>query len=189
MCASEKSRHWKSSLPNKDIFETKSGDYGRTEKIYHRIDTSDVLPICQPPCRLPLVKHANVNDMLEDMKGKGVIEESDSPWSSPMVLVWKKNGSLHFCMDYTTMNDAMKKDFFPHPRIDDILDMLGGAKWFSTLDLKSGYWQVALHLKGKERTAFSTRQGLWQFTVMLFGLCNAPATFDQLMESVLRYVL
>jgi hypothetical protein len=123
--------------------------------------------------------------MLEDMKSKGVIEESDSPWSSPVVLVRKKDGNLLFCVDYRRLN-VTKKDCFPLPRIDDTLDTLAGAKWFSTLDLKSGYWQVVLHPEHKEKTAFSTGQGLWQFTVMPFGLCNAPATFERLMESVLR---
>ena len=120
------------------------------------------------------------------MKNKGVTEESDSPWSSPVVLVRKKDGSLHFCIDYRRLNDVTKKDCFPLLRIIDTLDTLAGARWFSTLDLKSGYWQVALHPEDKEKMAFSTGQGLWQFTVMPFGLCNAPARFERLMGFVLR---
>ena len=122
---------------------------------------------------------------MEDMKSKGVIEKSYSLWSSPVVLV-RKDGGLRFCVDYRRLNGVTKKDCFPLPRIDDTLDTLAGAKWFSTLDLKSGYWQVTLHPEDKEKTAFSTGQGLWQFTVMPFGLCNAPATFERLMESVPR---
>jgi hypothetical protein len=121
--------------------------------------------------------------MLEDMKGKGVIEESDSPWSSPVVLVRKKNGSLRFCVDYRRLNEVTK-DCFPLPRIDDTLDTLPGSQWFSTLDLKSGYWQVALHSEGEN--GILHRKGLWQFTVMPFGLCNAPTTFERLMESFLK---
>jgi hypothetical protein len=117
--------------------------------------------------------------------GVGLLK-SDIPWSSPVVLVRKKNGDLRFCVDYRKLNDVTRKDCFPLPRIDDTLDMLAGVKWFSTLDLKSGYWQVDLHPDDKEKTAFSTGQGLWQFTVMPFGLCNAPATFERLMETVLR---
>jgi hypothetical protein len=88
-------------------------------------------------------------------------------------------------VDYIKLNNVTK-NCFPLPRIDDTLDMLAGAKWYSTLDLKSGYWQVDVHPDDKEKTAFSTGQGLWQFTVMSFGLCNAPATFERLMETVLR---
>jgi hypothetical protein len=77
--------------------------------------------------------------MLNDMQCRRVIEESDNPWSSPVVLVRKKNGELRFCVDYRKLNDVTKKDWFPLPRIDNTLDTLSGAKWFSTLDLKSGY--------------------------------------------------
>jgi hypothetical protein len=95
-----------------EVFETKSGDHGRTEKVYHRIDTGDARPIRQPPRRLPLAKQAEVNDMLEDMKRKGVIEESDSPWSSPVVLIQKKDGSHRFCVDYRRLNYVTKKIVF-----------------------------------------------------------------------------
>ena len=169
-----------------DVFETKGSAYGHTDKVYHRIDTGNARPIRQPPSRLPLAKQAEVNILLDDMKSKGVTEELDSPWSSPVVLIRKKDGSIRFCVDYRRLNDVTKKDCFPLPRTEDTLDTLAGARWFSTLDLKSGYWQVALYMEDKEKTAFSTGQGLWQFTVMSFGLCNAPATFERLMESVLR---
>ncbi|GFT92065.1 retrovirus-related Pol polyprotein from transposon 17.6 [Trichonephila clavipes] len=120
------------------------------------------------------------------MKNNDVIEPSSSPWASPIVLVRKKNGSTRFCVDYRRLNDVTKKDSYPLPRIDDTLDTLAGNTWFSTLDLKSGYWQVELHPDDKEKTAFTTGQGLWQFKVMPFGLCNAPATSECLMETVLR---
>jgi hypothetical protein len=101
-------------------------------------------------------------------------------------LIRKKNGELRFCLDCRKLNDVTKKDCFPLPRIDNTLDTLAGAKWFSTLDLKSDYWQVEVHPDDKGKTAFSTGQGLWHFTVMHFGFCNAPATFQRLMETVLR---
>ena len=114
-----------------------------------------------------------------------MIERSTSAWSSPVVLDTKKDGTTQFCVDHRKLNDVTQKDPYPLPRIDDTIDALSGAQWFSTLDLKSGYWQVPLEEDAKEKTAFSTGTGLWQFTVMPIGLCNAPATFERLMEQVL----
>jgi hypothetical protein len=120
------------------------------------------------------------------MQRHGVIEESDSPWPSPVILVRKKNGELCFSVDDRKLNDVTKEGCFPLSCIDNTLDTLAGAKWFSTLDPKSGYWQVEVHPNEKEKTAFSTSQGLWHFTVVPFGLCSAPATFERLMETVLQ---
>ena len=101
------------------------------------------------------------------------------------MLVNKKDGSTRFCVDYRKVNEVTHKDSYPLPRIDDTIEALAGSKWFSTLDLKSGYWQVLLSEEAKEKTAFSSGSGLWQFKVMPFGLCNVPATFECLMEQVL----
>ncbi len=104
---------------------------------------------------------------------------------APVVLVKKKDGSLQFCIDYRKLNQVTHKDCYPLPRVDDILDSLSGAQWFTTIDLRRGYWQVEVNPEDREKTAFSTPHGLFQFRVMPFGLCNAPSTFQRLMEIVL----
>lgn len=169
-----------------DVFAESSDDRGRTKLVTHRINTGDSKPIRQAPRRLPLAKQPEVDKMMADMEKQGIIEPSNSPWRSPVVLVKKKDGSTRFCVDYRQLNDVTKKDNYPLPRIDDIMDTLAGSVWFSTLDLISGYWQVEIEESDREKTAFSVGSGLWQFVVMPFGLCNAPATFERLMECVLR---
>ncbi|GBN24863.1 Retrovirus-related Pol polyprotein from transposon 297 [Araneus ventricosus] len=117
------------------------------------------------------------------MVDNGIIEESLGPWASPIVLVKKKDVSTRFCVDYRKLNEITIKYSYPLLRIDDTLDALNGT--FSALDLKSGYWQVEIQPEDKEKTALTTGQGLWQFKVMPFGLCNVPATFERLMQTVL----
>ena len=123
---------------------------------------------------------------VQQMLSSGGICPSNSPWASPVVMVKKKDGSLRFCVDFRQLNEATIKDAHPIPRIDDLLDALHGARWFSTLDLKSGYWQVPIQEQDKEKTAFRTSSGqLFEFNQVPFGLCNAPTTFSRLMDRVL----
>ena len=119
------------------------------------------------------------------MLEKGVIQPSNSPWASPLVLVRKKDGTVRFCVDYRKLNAATRKDAYPIPRVDETLEMLAGSHFFTSLDLLSGYWQVQIHPDDKEKTAIATPEGLFEFNVMPFGLCNAPATFQRLMDCVL----
>ena len=168
-----------------DLFSRGQHDLGRTDVIQHQINTGDATPLRQPPRRMPLARRREAQQAVEEMHKAGVIEPSSSPWASPVVLVRKKDGTTRFCVDYRKLNHVTKKDSYPLPRIDDTLEALAGARWFSSLDLKSGYWQVQLHPDDKEKTAFSAGRGLWQFKVMPFGLCNAPATFERLMEQIL----
>ena len=120
------------------------------------------------------------------MLERGIIEPSKSQWASNIVLVTKKNGQVRFCVDYRKLNEVTIKDSYPLPRVDDCLEALSGAKWFSSMDLNSGFWQIGMDDTDKEKTAFLRSMGLFQFTVMPFGLVNAPSTFERLMEDVLR---
>jgi len=104
------------------------------------------------------------------MRKCDIIQPSTSPWASPIVIVIKKDGSARFCVDYRKLNKLTRKDAYPIPRIDNTLDTLSGSKWFSTLDLLSGYWQVEVKEADSEKTAFSTKHGLFEFKVMSFGL-------------------
>ncbi|GFW79796.1 hypothetical protein TNCV_2590161 [Trichonephila clavipes] len=134
-----------------NLFDRNSSDIGHTTVTQHRIDTADHPPIKQHPRRLPFAKQEEVGTLLREMQKNDIIEPSSSPWASPIVLVRKKDGSTRFCVDYRKLNDVTKKDSYPLPRIDDTLDTLSGHKWFSTLDLKSGYWQVEIHPEDREK--------------------------------------
>ena len=168
-----------------DLFAEKPDDFGRTNKIKHAINTGDAAPVRQQVRRIPPVRREEARKLLSEMLKKDVIKPSSSPWASPIVLVQKKDGSVRFCVDYRKVNTLTRKDAYPLPRVDDTLDTLSGSKWFSTLDLISGYWQVEMDDKDREKTAFCTLDGLFEFKVMPFGLCNAPATFQRLMDMVL----
>ena len=159
--------------------------------VEHSIDTGEAKPIKQRPWRTPLAYREKVVTMIGDMMARGVVVPSRSSWASPVVLVTKKDGSLRFCVDYRRLNANTRKDVYPLPRVDDILDSIGKnpACYFSKLDLRSGYWQVKMAPNDQEKTAFTTFHGLFEFTVMPFGLCNAPATFQRLMENVLHGLL
>ena len=168
-----------------DIFASEGKPLGRTSLVQHTIHTGERRPVRQPPRRAPLGQESVVQEELDKMLKQKVIEPSSSAWASPVVLVKKKDGSVRFCVDYRRLNDVTEKDAYPLPRVDDNLDALAGAKLFSTLDLASGYWQVEMDPHDAEKTAFCTRYGLYQWRVMPFGLCNAPSTFERLMEKVL----
>ena len=173
-------------LPEKNpVFVVEEGEHGNTDLVQMTIDTRDATPIKQPLRRTPFAARQEVANQLRKMQSQGIIQPSTSSWASPVVLVRKNDGSLRFCIDYRALNSVTKTDQFPLPRIDDLLDQLGRAKYFTTLDLAAGYWQVEMHPDSKEKTAFATYQGLYEFNVMPFGLKNAPGVFQRLMQRVL----
>lgn len=120
------------------------------------------------------------------MQRAGLIEPSTRLWASALVMVpTKTKYDWRFCADFRPLNQVTKKDPYPLPRIDETIDTVAGSVWFSSLDLRSRYWQVPLSPGARPKIAFITNGGLWQFKVLPFGLCNAPATFERLMDKVL----
>jgi len=172
-------------IKNRDIIAHSDKELGQTQSVRMKISTGDHPPIRLKPYRTPLHKRELVEGAVKDMLGAGVIERSVSPWSFPIVIVDKKDGGHRFCVDFRALNNITKPLAYPLPLIDDILALLGNSTYFSTLDLRSGYWQVALDEADREKTAFACHVGLYQFRVMPFGLANAPGVFQQLMSVVL----
>lgn len=167
-----------------DVFSTGPLDIGRTNYVQHSINTGDTRPFRQAHRRYPAQQREEIDRQVRDLLKQGLIEPTSSPWASNVVLVAKKDGSKRFCVDYRQLNAKTIKDAYPLPRINDTLDALGGARWFSTLDLASGYWQVELDEEARQKSAFLANGGLYTWRAMPFGLCNAPATFERLMDRV-----
>ena len=168
-----------------DRFSRSKRDFSTTDVCQHSMNMKSPENVKLGPRRLPLAKLKALKEELLRLLELEVIEPSSSSWASPVVLVTKKDGSIRLCIDFRKVNNLTIKDSYPLPRMDDSIDALSGSKWFSTLDLSSGYWQVKMDPKDIEKTAFATPFGLYQFKVMPFGLANAPATFERLMERVL----
>ncbi|UYV61745.1 K02A2.6-like [Cordylochernes scorpioides] len=167
------------------IFDFGSTPIKPTSTVKHKINTGDQTPIKQRPYRVAPSERRLIQDEVNKMIENHIVKPSESPWSSPVILVRKKDGTWRFCVDYRRLNKITKKDVYPLPRIDDSLDSLAGSSYFYTMDLRSGYWQIEVDEKDREKTAFITPDGLYEFQVIPFGLCNAPATFERMIDSVL----
>uniref|UniRef100_A0A1J3GIM6 RNA-directed DNA polymerase n=1 Tax=Noccaea caerulescens TaxID=107243 RepID=A0A1J3GIM6_NOCCA len=146
-------------------------------------------PVSRAPYRLAPAEMAELKKQLEDLTDKGFIRPSSSPWGAPVLFVKKKDGSFRLCIDYRGLNKVTIKNKYPLPRIDELLDQLQGASWFSKIDLASGYHQISIAEEDVRKTAFRTRYGHYEFVVMPFGLTNAPAAFMKLMNNVFREYL
>ena len=160
---------------------------GSTTVAEHFIPTSDT-PVRVPPRRIPANYHLEVEKQIQTMLKEGIIEESSSPWLAPAVFVRKKTGDIRICVDYRELNKRTVKDAYPLPRPDEVQDRLAGSTIFSTLDLQSGYWQLPVNPSDRAKTAFCPGPGLglFQFCRMPFGLSGAPASFQHLMDTILR---
>lgn len=169
-----------------DTFSRDEMDLGLTHLTEHSIPTGDATPVKQPPRRVPLAHANDEKKAIEELKAKGVIRDSVSPWASPIVLVAKKDGGVRPCVDYRRVNQLVKPDGFPLPRIQDCLDAVAGSTLFSTFDLTSGYFQIPVKEEDISKTAFVCKYGHFEMTRMPFGLNNSASTFQRTMEMALQ---
>jgi hypothetical protein len=167
----------------RDIFTDMPGTTNLAE---HKIELTTDEPTRQKPYPLPYATRQKVKEEVEKMLEAGIIERTDSPYTSPVVLVSKPDGSIRFCVDYRKLNRVTIFDGEPMPSADDIFAKLQGDKYYSKIDLAKGYWQVPIREQDKPKTAFITPDGCYQFRKMPFGLVNATATFNRLMRKVTR---
>ena len=168
-----------------DVFSKSPSDMGLTDLVTHHIDTGDAKPVRQQLRRYPPAHAEAISRQIDDFLEQGVIEPASSPWASNIVLVRKKDGSYRCCVDYRRLNSVTRKDAYPLPRIDSCLDAMASAQWFSMFDLRSAYHQVLVNPEDSDKTAFICPRGMYKFRTVPFGLCNAGATFQRLMDVVM----
>jgi hypothetical protein len=169
-------------LKNCDAFAKNKLDLGSCSVISHKLYTTGAKPIRQPLRRTPQGFEGEEEKYLQDQIADGVVVPSKSNWASPVCLVRKKDMSVRWCIDYRRLNDSTIKDAYTLQRISMCLDCLAEASVFSVIDLQSGYWQLKVPPEDRHKTAFITKYGLFEYTKMPFGLCNAPSTFQRCME-------
>jgi hypothetical protein len=152
----------------------------------HVINTGAAQPVYMATRRRSPLEHDRINQAVQEMLDKGIVEPSSSEWVSEPHLVKKDDGTYRFCVDFRPLNRITVHDRYPLPRIDDLLDQLGQSKYFTSLDLASGYWQIPLDERDAHKTAFRTNRGLFQFKRMPFGLSNASSTFQRMANSIFQ---
>ena len=169
-----------------DVFALESNELGCTSAIEHEIRIENGEPFKERFWRIPPPLLEEVHASLRDMLEAGAIHLSQSPWCNAVVLVWKKDGTLHFCVDFRCLNAHTKKDSYPLPHIQEALESMAGSTHFSSMDFKSGFWQIKMVLGLQQYTAFTVGNvGFYEFTRMPFGLCNTPTMFQRLMQNTL----
>ena len=173
-------------LYQRQVLSRDDDDIGRLATTTHRIVLNDETPIRQRPRRFPRPITEEVEKQCAELRDLDIIEPSCSPWSSPIVPIRKKDGSIRLCVDYRKLNSVTKADRFPMPNLNDLVFSLHGMKLFTTLDLVKGYYQIPLEASSRELTAFSTPSNHFQFKRLSFGLKNAPAAFQREMQAILK---
>lgn len=181
------SKEWKDRITRKlnsipEVFARGDLDYGHTTAVKHKIRLSDPTPFKQRARPIHPSDYEAVRLHLKELYDANIIRESESPFASPIVVVKKKNGQIRLCVDYRKLNSQTIKDAYALPHIEEAFASLTGAKWFSVMDLKSGYYQVEMEEEDKHKTAFVTPIGFWEFNRMPQGVTNAPSTFQRVME-------
>ena len=167
-----------------DRFSTSEEDLGTTSLVRHKIQLHDTRPHKLRPLRQPEAVKQSIDSAIHTMLKNGIIRPSSSAWVSPCFLVKKKEGGYRFVVDYRKLNAKTIRDCFPIPLVQDLLDKFSGCQYFTTLDLRSGFWQVSLDEESKQLTAFQVGNSLYEFNVMPFGIRNAPATFQRLLQTL-----
>jgi hypothetical protein len=168
-----------------DVFPEKLAGMPPEREVEFVIDLlPGTAPVSKRPYRMSVEELQELKNQLMELQEAGYIRPSSSPWGAPVLFVQKKDGSQRMCVDYRSLNDVTIKNKYSLPRIDDLFDQMRGARVFSKIDLRLGYHQMKIRPSDIPKTTFSTRYGLYEFTVMSFGLTNAPAYFMNLMNKV-----
>ena len=173
----------------RDVFANRDEELGRTHLVQFSINTGDSFPVAVRPRRTPYHLRSEVRKQIAEMEDRGIIQKSKSPWSAPILMVKKADGSYRFAVDFRELNRKTADEVTYLPSVKECLDSLAGSRLFTTLDLNSAYWQVPVAPGDRQKTAFTTEDNKWEFLVMPFGAKGAPGCFSRLMSEVLQSLL
>jgi hypothetical protein len=171
------------------IFSKGENDLSRTTLVTHEINTQEADPVYERAYRVPYASQGELDRQLDSMIKNDLVDEPNSRWAARVLLIEKKDGIKRLLVDFRRLNRVTRKDRYPIPNITEMLDSLGKTKFFTTLDLAAGYWQVEVKEEDRDKTAFATARGQLRFKVLPFELCNAPSTFQRIMDQTFRELL